>query len=57
LKPFALTSPAVFVSTFSVGLFADLSTKFAARRFLAEDLPFLGGWITLRHAENPGIAF
>lgn len=51
-------SPLVFVSTFSAGLFADIASKaYAKTHFMDGSMAVFKDWISLRYAENAGIAF
>lgn len=47
-------SPLVFVSTFSMGLFADFATKrYAEAEFVEKKTEILGDWLILRFQSNP----
>lgn len=53
-----LKSPIAFVSTFSVGLFADYVTKrFAETSLPEEGVDVLGNFVRFRYQANEGIAF
>lgn len=47
-------SPTVFVSTFSLGLFADFASKrYAETEFTTKQANILGDFLVLRHQSNP----
>lgn len=51
-------SPTVFVSTFSMGLFADFASKrYAEVEFAERKLKIVGDFLVLRFQTNEGIAF